>query len=83
LSDVVCCLYDVLTDTVKVDIVAYLKDKLPKLRDEPRLTLLVQEADGFSIYATTVVRYIIPCPRIAKDEQPDFMPSWIACGQCP
>jgi hypothetical protein len=73
LVDAVCRLYDVPTDTVKADIVAYLKDKLPKLQDEPRLTHLAQKADGLFIYAATVVRYITPRPKMAKDEQLDLM----------
>ena len=72
-SDAVCRLYDVPKDTVGADIVAYLKDKLPKLRDEHRLTHLAQKADGLFIYAATIVRYITPRPRMAKDEQLDLM----------
>jgi hypothetical protein len=72
-SDAVCRLYDVPTDTVEADIVAFLKDKLPKLQDEARLTHLAQKADGLFIYAATVVRYITPRPKMAKDEQLDLM----------
>jgi hypothetical protein len=72
-SDAVCRLYDVPMDTVKADIVAYLKDKLPKLRDEFVLTHLAQKADGLFFYAATVARYITPRPKMAKDEQLDLM----------
>jgi hypothetical protein len=72
-SDAVCRLYDVPKDTVGADIVVYLKDKLPKVRDEPQLTHLGQKADGLFIYAATVVRYITPRPRMAKDEQLHLM----------
>jgi hypothetical protein len=68
-SDAVCRLYDVPMDTVKADIVVYLKDKLPNLRDEPQLTRLAQKADGLFIYAATVVRYITPRRTMAKGEQ--------------
>jgi hypothetical protein len=54
---------------VKDDIVVYLKDKLPKLRDEPQLTNLAEKADGLFIYAATVVRHITPRPKMAKLEQ--------------
>ncbi|KIM75213.1 hypothetical protein PILCRDRAFT_13773 [Piloderma croceum F 1598] len=72
-SDAVCRLYNMPKDTVGADIVAYLKDKLPKLRDEPQLTCLAQKADGLFIYAATVVRYITLRPRMAKVEQLDLM----------
>jgi hypothetical protein len=39
------------------------------LQDEPQLTHLAQKADGLFIYAATVVRYITPRHRMAKDEQ--------------
>jgi WD40 repeat protein len=72
-SDVVCRLYEVPTDTVKADIVVYLKDKLPNLRDEPQLNDLAQKADGLFIYAATVVRYITPRSMMAKGEQVHLM----------
>ena len=72
-SDAVCRLYEVPTDTVKADIVVYLKDKLPHLRDEPQLSYLAQKADGLFIYAATIVRYITPRPKMAKFEQIDLM----------
>ncbi|KAF8694677.1 hypothetical protein AX14_001956 [Amanita brunnescens Koide BX004] len=72
-SNAVCRLYEVPTDTVKADIVTYLKHKLPNLRDEPELTKLAQEADGLFIYAATVVRYITLRPKMAKGEQIDLM----------
>ena len=72
-SDAVCRLYDVPKDTVRTDIVTYLKNKLPKLRDEPQLTHLAQKADGLFIYAATVVKYITPRSRMAKDEQLHLM----------
>ena len=72
-SDAVYRLHEVPTDAVKVDIVAYLKDKLPNLRDEPQLTDLAEKADGLFIYAATVIRYITPRPRMAKLEQIDLM----------
>ena len=68
-SDAVCRLYKVPMDTVKADIVTYLKHKLPKLRDEPQLTDLAHKADGLFIYAATVVRYITPRLVMAKGEQ--------------
>jgi hypothetical protein len=72
-SDAVCRLYEVPTDTVKADIVVYLKHKLPNLRDEPQLTHLAQKADGLFIYAATAVRYITPRLRMAKSEQLSLM----------
>ena len=71
--DAVCRLYEVPTDTVKADIMVYLKDKLPNLRDEPQLSDLAQKADGLFIYAATVVRYITPRPMMAKSEQIHLM----------
>ena len=68
-SDAVCRLYEVPTDTVKADIVVYLKHKLPNLRDEPQLINLAEKADGLFIYAATVVRYITPRRRMATGEQ--------------
>ena len=73
-SDAICHLHDSEhTDTVKADILAYLKDKLPNLRDEPGLTDLAKKADGLFIYAATVVRYIAPRSKMAKSEQIDLM----------
>ena len=72
-SSDVCRLHEVPMDTVKADIMTYLKHKLPNLRDEPRLTDLAQKADGLFIYAATVVRYITPRPKMAKGEQIDLM----------
>jgi len=68
-SDAVCRLYEVPMDTVKDEIVVFLKHKLPNLRDEPQLTHLAQTADGLFVYAATVVRYITPRLRMAKGEQ--------------
>ena len=68
-SDVVCRLYDVPMDTVKTDILEYLKVKLPDLEDESRLTDLAEKADGLFIYAAMVVRYIRPHDEVAKSEQ--------------
>ena len=72
-SDVVYRLYEVPTDTVKADIVMYLKAKLPNLQDEPQLDYLAQKADGLFIYAATLVRYITPRPKMAKFEQINLM----------
>jgi hypothetical protein len=72
-SDAVCRLYDVPTHTVKADIVVYLKDKLPKLGDEPQLTNLAEKADGLFIYAATIVRHITPRPKMPKSEQLHLM----------
>ena len=72
-SDAVYRLHEVPTDIVKADIVAYLKHKLPNLRDEPQLTDLAEKADGLFIYAATIIRYITPRPRMAKLEQIDLM----------
>jgi hypothetical protein len=72
-SDAVCRLYDVPMDTVKADILEYLKVKLPDLRDEPQLTDLAEKADGLFIYAATVVRYIRPRDRMGKREQLSLM----------
>ena len=68
-----CRLYEMPADTVKADIFAYLKHKLPDLQDEPQLTNLAQKADGHFIYAATAVRYITPRPKMTKDEQIDLM----------
>ena len=68
-SDAVCRLYEVPMDTVKADIVTYLKHKLPDLQDAPELTDLAQKADGLFIYAATVVRYIKPRSKMTKREQ--------------
>ena len=72
-SDAVCRLHEVPTDTVNADIVTYLQDKLPNLRDEPRLTDLAQKADGLFIYAATVVRYITPRRTMTMREQLHLM----------
>ncbi|KAF8702631.1 hypothetical protein AX14_014390 [Amanita brunnescens Koide BX004] len=72
-SHAVCRLYEVPTDTVKADIVTYLKHKLPDLQDEPNLADLAQKADGLFIYAATVVRYIKPRSKMTKREQVHLM----------
>ena len=68
-SDAVCCLYEVPTDTVKADILKYLRAKLPALQNEPQLDELSQKADGLFIYAATAIRYITPRYRMSKTEQ--------------
>jgi hypothetical protein len=68
-SDAVCHLYEVPTDTVKGDIVTYLRTKLPALQDEGQLDELARKADGLFIYAATSVRYISPRYRMSKSEQ--------------
>jgi hypothetical protein len=68
-SDAVCHLYEVPTDTVKGDIVTYLRAKLPALQDEGQLDELAQKTDGLFIYAATAVRYISPRYRMSKTEQ--------------
>jgi hypothetical protein len=72
-SDAVCRLYEVSTDAVEADIVTYLRDKLPNLRDEPQLIDLAKKADGLFIYAATVFKYITPRLRMTKREQMDLM----------
>jgi hypothetical protein len=68
-SDAICHLYKVPTDTVKSDIVTYLRAKLPALQDEGQLDELAQKADGLFIYAATAVRYINPRHRMSRTEQ--------------
>ena len=67
-SDAVCHLYEVPTNTVKVDIRMYLGEKLPALQGH-QLDDLSQKADGLFIYAATAVRYIRPHKRMTTDEQ--------------
>ncbi|KAG6886715.1 hypothetical protein C0995_005628 [Termitomyces sp. Mi166 len=52
-SDAICHLYNVSADEVNADILKYLKDKLPALRDDPGLSMIVQQAGGLFIYAST------------------------------
>ena len=68
-----CRLYEIPADTVKADILAYLKHKLPNLRDEPQLVYLALKADGRFICAATAVRYITPRPNMTKHEQVHLM----------
>ena len=56
----VCKLHEVDTLNVQSDIEKYLREALPELKDEPKLTVLSQRAGGFFIYATTAVRFILP-----------------------
>ena len=56
----VCKLHEVDTADVQNDIEKYLREALPKLKDEPELALLSQRAGGLFIYATTAVRFISP-----------------------
>jgi len=67
-SNVVCRLYEVPMDTVKDDIMKYLRAKLPALQD-PQLAKLSLKADGLFIYAATAVRYILLRHRMTADEQ--------------
>ena len=67
-SNVVCRLYEVPTDTVKDDIMKYLRVMLPALQD-PQLATLSLKADGLFIYAATAVRYILLRHRMTTDEQ--------------
>ena len=59
-SNAVCKLHEVDTANVQNDIEKYLREALPKLKDDPDLALLSQRAGGFFIYATTAVRFISP-----------------------
>jgi len=54
----VCKLHEVDTADVQNDIEKYLREALPKLKDEPELALLSERAGGLFIYATTAVRFI-------------------------
>jgi len=67
-SDAICRLYEVPTDTVKDDIMKYLRAKLPALQD-PKLAKLSLKADGLFIYAATAVRYILLRHRMTAGEQ--------------
>ncbi|KAG6901174.1 hypothetical protein C0995_015949, partial [Termitomyces sp. Mi166 len=53
-SDAICHLYNVSADETDADILKYLKDKLPALKDDPGLPMIVQQANGLFIYASTV-----------------------------
>jgi len=67
--DAACHLYDVSMDTVKADIMTYLKEKLPALQGNPKLAELSQKADGLFIYAATAVRYIRRRDKMTRHEQ--------------
>jgi len=56
----ICKLHEVDIADVQNDIEKYLREALPELKDEPKLTLLSERAGGFFIYATTAVRFISP-----------------------
>ena len=56
----VCKLHEVDTANVQDDILKYLQEALPELKDGPELALLSQRAGGLFIYATTAVRFISP-----------------------
>ncbi|KAG6878163.1 hypothetical protein C0993_011236 [Termitomyces sp. T159_Od127] len=72
-SDAVCHLYDVAADEVDTDILIYLKSELPKLRESPELTTLMQQANGLFIYASTAVKFIRPKSILTKAEQQNLM----------
>ena len=57
-SDAICALYDIPTDTAKVDISTYLQAKLPKLWGNPEINNLMLRADGLFVFAATAVRSI-------------------------
>ncbi|KAG6859779.1 hypothetical protein C0995_004165 [Termitomyces sp. Mi166 len=54
---------------VNADILKYLKDKLSALKDDPGLPIIVQQASGLFIYASTVVKYIKPNSSLTRGEQ--------------
>ena len=56
----VCKLHEVDTANVQNDILKYLREALPELKNGPELALLSQRAGGLFIYATTAVRFISP-----------------------
>ncbi|KAG6860023.1 hypothetical protein C0995_000392 [Termitomyces sp. Mi166 len=68
-SDAICHLYNVSADEVNADILKYLKDKLPSLKEDPGLATIVQQANGLFIYASTAVRYIRPKSSLTRGEQ--------------
>jgi len=59
-QDAICRLHEVDTVNAQKDIEKYLREALPKLKDEPELVLLSERAGGLFIYATTAVRFISP-----------------------
>ena len=68
-SDAICALYDVPTDTVRADIATYLQAKLPLLRGMPEINNLMHQADGLFTFAAAAVKYITPRRNMTKREQ--------------
>ena len=65
---VICRLQDVPREDVGLDIDAYLWTKLPEL-SRPELDRAAKQADGLFIFAATVVRYLMLCHSITRQEQ--------------